>query len=67
MQQRGFMKTTSLNVVGKLPQGLVELYQIISRHTGALGIPYLVVGATAYLFGVESGRRNATQHTFNTK
>lgn len=47
MQQEGFMKTTSLNVVGKLPQGLVELYQIISGHTESLDIPYLVVGATA--------------------
>ena len=41
------MKTTSPNVVGKLPEGLVELYQIISHHTEALGTPYLVVGATA--------------------
>ncbi|WP_054980892.1 nucleotidyl transferase AbiEii/AbiGii toxin family protein [Pseudoalteromonas sp. P1-9] len=41
------MKTTSPNVVGKLPEGLVELYQIISHHTEALDIPYLVVGATA--------------------
>ncbi|MDO6719802.1 hypothetical protein Q4575_10340 [Psychrosphaera sp. 1_MG-2023] len=41
------MKTTSLNVVGKLLEGLVELYQIISSHTDALDIPYLVVGATA--------------------
>lgn len=47
MQQEGFMKATSLNVVGKLPQGLVELYQTISRHTDKLVIPYLVVGATA--------------------
>lgn len=47
MQQGGFMKTTSPNVVGKLPEGLVELYQIISHHTEALDIPYLVVGATA--------------------
>ncbi|KPV94427.1 hypothetical protein AN214_03524 [Pseudoalteromonas sp. P1-9] len=47
MLQGGFMKTTSPNVVGKLPEGLVELYQIISHHTEALDIPYLVVGATA--------------------
>jgi predicted nucleotidyltransferase len=47
MQLEGFMKTKSLNVVAKLPQGLVELYQIISRHTDELSIPYLVVGATA--------------------
>ena len=47
MPQGDFMKTTSPNVVGKLPEGLVELYQIISHHTEALNIPYLVVGATA--------------------
>lgn len=47
MQRGGFMKTTSLNVVGKLPQGLVELYQTISTHADALNIPYLVIGATA--------------------
>lgn len=47
MPQRGFMKSTSLNVVGKLPQGLVALYQKINVQTEALGIPYLVIGATA--------------------
>lgn len=47
MLQRGFMKSTSLNVVGKLPRGLVDLYQKINAHTEALGIPYLVIGATA--------------------
>lgn len=47
MLQRGFMKSTSLNVVGKLPRGLVGLYQKINAHTEALGIPYLVIGATA--------------------
>ena len=41
------MKSTSLNVVGKLPRGLVDLYQKINAHTEALGIPYLVIGATA--------------------
>ena len=41
------MKSTSLNVVGKLPRGLVGLYQKINAHTEALGIPYLVIGATA--------------------
>lgn len=47
MLQLGFMKSTSLNVVGKLPRGLVGLYQKINAHTEALGIPYLVIGATA--------------------
>jgi len=41
------MKTTSLNITGKLPLGLVELYQIVHSHAVALNIPYLVVGATA--------------------
>lgn len=47
MQRGDSLKTTSLNVVGKLPQGLVELYQTISSHADALNIPYLVIGATA--------------------
>ena len=41
------MKNTSVNIVGKLPQELVELYADISGHTKALGIDFLVVGATA--------------------
>lgn len=47
MQQRGFMKNTSLEVVGKLPEGLVELYRIIAHHVEALKISFLVVAATA--------------------
>lgn len=41
------MKTTSVNITGKLPQGLVELYADIRGHTKALSIDFLVVGATA--------------------
>ena len=41
------MKNTSVNIVGKLPQELVELYDDISCHTKELGIDFLVVGATA--------------------
>ena len=41
------MKNTSINITGKLPQGLVELYADISGHTKELGIDFLVVGATA--------------------
>ncbi|CAM2832210.1 hypothetical protein PSDI105340_06350 [Pseudoalteromonas distincta] len=33
------MKSTLLDVVGKLPQGLVGLYQKINVQTEALGIP----------------------------
>lgn len=57
---------TSLNIVDKLPEGLVELYQIVEEHTTALGIPYLVVGATArdivlvhgYNANIERGTRD---------
>ena len=41
------MKTTYVNIAGKLPQGLVDLYADISGHTNALAIDYLVVGAMA--------------------
>lgn len=44
------MKTTSVNITGKLPQGLeglVELYADIRGHTKELGVDFLVVGATA--------------------
>ncbi|MYD30502.1 MAG: hypothetical protein F4X01_02650 [Nitrospira sp. SB0661_bin_20] len=41
------VKNTSVNIAGKLPQGLVELYADIRGHTQALGIDFLVVGATA--------------------
>lgn len=41
------MTNTLLNITDKLPEGAVELYQIVDEHTTALGIPYLVVGATA--------------------
>ncbi len=41
------MKTTYVNIAGKLPQGLVDLYADISGHTKALDIDYLVVGAMA--------------------
>jgi len=41
------MKNTSINIVGKLPQGLVELYADINGHAKALDIDYLVVGAMA--------------------
>lgn len=41
------MKNTSVNITGKLLQGLVDLYADISVHTKELGIDFLVVGATA--------------------
>ena len=47
MQQRDSVKTSFINIVGKLPQGLVELYADVSRHAKALDIDYLVVGAMA--------------------
>lgn len=47
MQQKGSVKITSINIVGKLPQGLVELYADVSGHAKALDINYLVIGAMA--------------------
>lgn len=47
MRQRGCMMNTSLNIANQIPEGLLELYQIIDKHATALGIQYLVVGATA--------------------
>ena len=41
------MKNSSINIVGKLPAGLVELYVDINEHTKALVIDFLVVGAMA--------------------
>ena len=36
-----------MNISGKLPQGLVDLYADINGHAQALGVDFLVVGATA--------------------
>jgi len=47
MRQRDCMMNTSLNITNQIPEGLLELYQIIDKHATALGIQYLVVGATA--------------------
>jgi predicted nucleotidyltransferase len=41
------VKTSLINIVGKLPQGLVELYADVSGHAKTLDIDYLVVGAMA--------------------
>ena len=41
------MMNTLLNIIDKIPEGLVELYQMVDNHAAALGIQYLVVGATA--------------------
>ncbi len=41
------MKNTCVNIAGKLPQGLVELYTDINKHAKALTIDFLVVGAMA--------------------
>jgi predicted nucleotidyltransferase len=57
---------TLLNIVDKLPDGLVELYQSIDEHTTVLEIPYLVIGATArdivlvhgYNANIERGTRD---------
>ena len=41
------MNNISLDISGKLPKGLVELYQKISEQAEQLDIQFLVVGATA--------------------
>ncbi|MCY3767768.1 MAG: nucleotidyl transferase AbiEii/AbiGii toxin family protein [Gammaproteobacteria bacterium] len=41
------MKDTCVNVTGKLPSGLVELFTDIDKHAEASAIEYLVVGAMA--------------------
>lgn len=41
------MKNTSVDLVGKLPDKLIHLYQLINQQAVNLSIPYLVVGATA--------------------
>lgn len=47
MRRGDFVNNTSVNIEGKLPQELVELYADVSSHAQALGINYLVVGAMA--------------------
>tara|TARA_R110002167_G_scaffold225445_2_gene430728 strand:+ start:587 stop:787 length:201 start_codon:yes stop_codon:yes gene_type:complete len=59
------MITTSLNITDKLPEGLVELYQVINKHAIELEIPYLVVGATAR--DIESKRVRVKLSDFNLK
>lgn len=46
-QQRGYMKDTCVNISGKLPKGLIELYKDINNVAGDLKIRSLVVGAMA--------------------
>ena len=41
------MKNTFVNIAGKLPRGLVELYSDISKVANNLGTEFLVVGAMA--------------------
>jgi len=60
------VKNTFVNISGKLPAGVVDLYAVINYHTGELGIDYLVVGAMArdlvlvhgYGSAVERGTRD---------
>lgn len=75
------MKNRSVNIAGKLPKGLVDLYREVDTHTRRLGIEYLVVGAMArdlvlvYGYGstIERGTRDvdfginvASWEDFNT-
>lgn len=47
MQQTIFVKNTCVNIVGKLPEGLVALYTGIHEHAKELSIDFLIVGAMA--------------------
>lgn len=44
---KGSTMTTSLDVSGTLPEGLVEVYSQIHRIAAELSVPLLIVGATA--------------------
>jgi hypothetical protein len=41
------MTTTSLNIAGKVDPRTVEVLQLVERIANELGIPYVVIGATA--------------------
>lgn len=41
------MKNTCVDLTGKLPDQLIQLYQLVNQQAAALSIPYLLVGATA--------------------
>ena len=47
MQRINSVKNTCVNIAGKLPLGLVELYADINEHAKKLAIDFLVVGAMA--------------------
>ena len=47
MQRINSVKNTCVNIAGKLPSGLVELYADINEHAKKLAIDFLVVGAMA--------------------
>lgn len=41
------MKNTCINIAGKLPRGVIEIYKDIYFHARKLSIDFIVVGATA--------------------
>ena len=45
IQQIDSVKNTSVNIVGRLPAGLVALYADIQKHAESLDIDILVIGA----------------------
>ena len=47
MQRINSVKNTCVNIAGKLPPGLAELYADINEHAKELAIDFLVVGAMA--------------------
>lgn len=47
MPQAGYTMNSLINISGKLPAGLVEMYQILERCAKALDIEFLIIGAMA--------------------
>ena len=46
-QQKGYIVIILLNVTGKLPAGIVDVYARLNSIAAKLDIPVLIVGATA--------------------
>lgn len=46
-QQEGYTMNSLINISGKLPAGLVEMYQVLEGCAKALDIEFLIIGAMA--------------------
>ncbi len=47
MQQEEYTMNSLINISGKLPVGLVEMYQVLEKCAKALDIEFLIIGAMA--------------------